>query len=68
MHKVVADIEYISGHIRSGHFVLYLTDTEIADFRKISPQEQENWVKEDGELVVDDYYLNDIGDITYIEY
>lgn len=68
MHKVIAELEYISGRIRSGHFTLFLTDTELADFRELSPEDKEDWVKADGDLVVDDYDIHDIGKITFIEY
>lgn len=64
---IIANIDYIVGHLRYGHFELNLTDEEYLKFISLSKEEQENWVR-DGELIIDDYRVDDYGDITSIEY
>lgn len=64
---IIANIDYIVGHLRYGHFELNLTDKEYSKFISLSKEEQEDWVR-DGELIIDDYELDDYGDITSIEY
>ena len=64
---IIANIDYIVGHLRYGHFELNLTDEEYSEFISLSKEEQENWVR-DGELIIDDYRVDDYGDITSIEY
>lgn len=65
---VVGDIDHISGYLRYAHFEMYLTAEEHQKFDTLSDEEQIQWLKEDGEIIVDDFEVNDIGDISNIEY
>ena len=58
------NVDYIQGHLRYGHY-----EAEVdAEFVKNSTQEQlKKYLKENGELVVDDYEIEDHGDITNLE-
>ena len=40
---------------------------ELEKFKNFSEEEQ-HWITDEGDLIVDDYYLNDIGEITKIIY
>ena len=68
MNKIIAEIDYINGHLRYAHYELNLTDEELEKFKNSSEEEQQQWIADEGDLIVDDYYLNDIGEITKIIY
>ena len=68
MNKIIAEIDYINGHLRYGHYELNLTNEELEEFKNSSKEEQQHWIKDEGDLIIDDYYLNDIGEITKIIY
>ena len=68
MNKIIAEIDYINGHLRYAHYELNLTDEELEKFKSSPEEEQQHWITDEGDLIVDDYYLNDIGEITKIIY
>ena len=68
MNKIIAEIDYINGHLRYAHYELNLTDEELEKFKNSSEEEQQQWIEDGGDLIIDDYYLNDIGEITKIIY
>lgn len=55
MKTLIAKVEYVAGHLRSGHYELKLTDDEYREFENMSDEDQ---------LIVDDFYVYDIGPIT----
>lgn len=63
---IIGNIDYIQGHIRYGHFELELTDKEYDEFQTLDEDAKIEWVR-DGELIIDDYRINDYGDITIEE-
>lgn len=64
---VTADCEYICGHLRYGHWELNLTDSEYDKFCNMSESEQESYVRDMGDLVIDDYSVDDLGEPTNIQ-
>ena len=68
MNKIIAEIDYINGHLRYAHYELNLTDEELKEFKNSSKKDQQHWIADEGDLIIDDYYLNDIGEITKIIY
>lgn len=67
MSKTIkADIDYVSGHLRYAHYELELDDDEIEEFSKLSEKDKKEWIRDEGELIIDDYTINDIGSITKI--
>ena len=66
-----APLEYLVGHLRDGHFEgdLELTDEEFKEFRK-NPIGFINEKKYyfDLDLVVDDYEIDDRGDIESVDW
>lgn len=60
---VIADIDYISGHLRYGHYELEM-DEET--FKNLSKEDLKELINDRGELIVDDYEIEDHGDITDI--
>lgn len=68
MKTITAEVEYVQGHLRYGHYELKLTDEEFEKFKDMSCDEQESYVREKGHLVVDDYCVDDVGPITDINF
>lgn len=69
MITIIGYPDYIDGYIRSAHFELEISDEkEIEEFNNLSTPEKIEILREDGKLVIDDYRINDYGEITEIEY
>jgi hypothetical protein len=66
MKKVIANLEYMAGHLRYGHLELTLTDEQYEEFKKLPKEEQEDWLLDDGARIADDYEVDDIGVIENI--
>lgn len=60
---VIADIDYINGHLRYGHYEL---EMEKSVFENLSQSDLMDALRNDGELIVDDYEVEDVGDIQNI--
>nr|DAG87671.1 MAG TPA: hypothetical protein [Crassvirales sp.] len=45
-----------------------LNDKDFEKFKSLSLEEQEEWLKDEGYTVLDDYVVDDRGDITEINY
>lgn len=65
---ITADIEYISGTLRTAHYELNVSEEEYNKFIEMPREEQEEFIRDNGELIIDDYRVNDSGDIINIEY
>lgn len=63
--KIVADVDYVCGHLRYGHYELELNDQEYKEYKSLSEEDKISWI-EDGEFIVDDYEIDDIGTITEV--
>ena len=63
--KIIADVDYVAGHIRYGHWELKLSDKEYNKYKNLSEKDKISWI-EDGNVIVDDYRIYDIGTITEI--
>lgn len=67
MSKIItAQVEYISGHLRYGHYECNLTEEEYEEYKLYSEEEKKEYIIENGTFTVDDYSVEDIGDITDI--
>jgi len=67
MNVITAQLDYISGYLRYAHYELNLNDEELVKFKNLTKEEQKEWICEDGELIVDDYKIDDCGEITDIK-
>lgn len=65
--KVVADVEYVCGHLRRGHFELHLTPEELIAFKAKTKEEQEEDLR-DGQFIVDETEVDDVGPLEDIRY
>lgn len=68
MTTVIGNVDYIDGYLRYGHFELDLDNEDLEDFKKLINEEKIEYLKENGILIIDDYRINDYGEITDIEY
>lgn len=62
-YRIIGNLDYVQGHLRYGHFELYV-DKEIWD--NMSKDEQEEYIRDYGDLIVDDWSINGYGDIYEI--
>ena len=63
--KIIADVDYVTGHLRDGHWELELNEEEYNEYKNLSEEDKISWI-EDGNFVVDNYRIYDIGTITEI--
>jgi len=63
--KIIADVDYVTGHLRYGHWELELSDKEYEEYKNLSEEDKVSWI-EDSNFIVDDYRIYDIGTITEI--
>lgn len=68
MHTIYGDLDYVQGYLRTGHLEMELNDEDFEKFKSLSLKEQEEWLKDEGYTVLDDYVIDDRGDITEINY
>ena len=67
MIHVIADADWINGHLEFGHYDLYLdSPEELEAFKKLTPKEQAQKILDEGDLIVDGYAINDYADPTNI--
>ena len=67
MIHVIADADWINGHLEFGHYDLYLdSPEELEAFKKLTLEEQAQKVLDEGDLIVDGYDINDYADPTNI--
>jgi hypothetical protein len=57
--KVELACDYVQGHLRYGHFEATIPEEDIAKFKEMSDDEKKEYVREAGELIIDDYEIDD---------
>lgn len=62
-YEVTAGLDRVSGYLRGGYLSLKLSEEELKGFNAMCKEEQETYLSEAGELVVDDWEVEDYGDI-----
>jgi hypothetical protein len=65
--KIIADVDYVTGHLRYGHWELELNDEDYRGYKNLSEEDRIAWIEEDGNFIIDDYRIDDIGTITEIK-
>lgn len=65
MHIIYGNLEYIQGYLKMGHLEMGLNDEDFKKFKSLSLKEQEEWLKDEGYTVLDDYAVDDITEINY---
>lgn len=65
---VIADADWINGHLEFGHYDLYLdSPEELEAFKKLTPEEQAQKVLDEGDLIVDGYDIDEYARPTNIQ-
>ena len=67
MALITAQVDYVNGYLKYGHWELSLEDKELEEFKNSSKEDQESWLMNNGSFVVDDYKINDYGDLHEIK-
>ena len=65
---VTADLSYIVGHLRYGHYELDLSDEEYEEFKKMDNEDKKDYIRDCGEIIIDGFDMNDYGEIVNIQY
>ena len=65
-HLVIAELSGLEGYLKSGHLELILNDKQLKDFNNMSEDDKKDLLECDGNLIIDNYTLNDyeIGNIN----
>ena len=66
MAIVTGEIEYITLRKVRAHYELYIPDDELDAFNQLPENEKREMISYDGELLVDDFSVDDIGEIYEI--
>ena len=67
MALVTAQVDYVQGYLKYGHWELFLEEKDLVEFKNSTKEEQESWLTNNGHFVLDDYEINDYGDLQKIE-
>ena len=67
MALITAEVDYVNGYLRHGHWELFLEGKELEEFKNSSKEDQEFWLTEGGSFELDDYEVNDYGDLQEIK-
>lgn len=65
-YTVSAQYDYVSGYLRYGHKEMTLNEEEFLKFKDLSKKDQLEWLVEEGEIVIDDFEVNDYGELEEI--
>lgn len=55
----ILQLDYVAGHLRYGHFEYNIPDKDLEEFESLSKNEQIEWVLDEGELIIDDFEVDD---------
>lgn len=66
-YTISAQYGYIVGRIRYGHIEMALSESDYKEFLNLTPEEQKNWLKDEGEIIIDDFDIEDLGSLDNIE-
>lgn len=64
---VTAKVEVLCGHLRYGHYECYIDSIgEQEKFKAMSEKDKKEYIEEHGDLLVDDYEVDDVDGICDI--
>lgn len=66
-NQIISNSLWVDGTIRSGYVLLELNDEEYADFKKLTEAEQIHQLDYEGEVKIEDFRVNDSGDVESFE-
>lgn len=59
--KLVGDLDYVAGHLRYGHYEVEVDEVFVKNSTK---QQLKEHLLNNGELIIDDFEIDDSGEIT----
>lgn len=63
-YNASVDVDYVMGHLRYGHYEAVFNGAEKKEFDALDlPEDQAAMIREYGEFIVDDWEVNDTGDL-----
>jgi len=62
--RLKADVEFLWGHLRYGHFELVTDENDIKD---LSPDELKTYLEESGTIIIDEYRVEDYGALSPVK-
>lgn len=65
-YNVTSSVDYVSGHFRYVHFEASLSEEYYQDFSKLTLRGQQEYLVDVGDLVIDDWEVDDLGDLQEI--
>lgn len=67
-YLITADVDYITGHLRYGHYEGELTEEQYQEYLSLtSEKDRKDFITDICELVIDSYSIDDRGCPTNIE-
>lgn len=66
MKIIIGNVAYVKVGKVWGYHELCLSDEDYAEFKLMSEERQKEWLESEGTLIVDDYIIDDFGEITSI--
>lgn len=66
--KFEAQLDHVSGYLRTGKLVGELTDEEHKEWLTLDPKQQQEMLWDAGSVVVTDYRIEDVGDCYDIKW
>jgi len=67
MAVITAQVSYVKGHTKYGYFELALLGEKLEYFKSLNKEEQADYISENGDLLVDEFSIDDHGELENIE-
>jgi len=62
-YRIIGKLDYVQGYLRYGHFELYV---DKGTWDNMSKDKQKKYIKNYGDLIVDDWSIDGYGDVYEI--
>lgn len=64
--KINVDVDYVDGYLRYGHKEMIIEANNLEEAKRyLDSEENKEFFEEASDLIVDDYEVNDYGDLDY---
>lgn len=63
MKLIKANVDYVDGYLRRGHLEVSVEDDVADKVSQMSMEDKKEWLRDNGGIIIDDYELNDFGDL-----
>lgn len=66
MPTIIANVEYVTLRKVRAHYELYIPDNEVDAFNQLPERSKKEMISNDGEFLIDDFSVDDMGEIYEI--